>query len=86
MLFEKSFYHFPLSTPPRVAVLPHLDESTWKLKQTVIASSAITFGCPATGVPEPTIEWLHGGRLLQPGQEVRGVLVSDDKKTVSRDC
>ncbi|GMT31155.1 hypothetical protein PFISCL1PPCAC_22452 [Pristionchus fissidentatus] len=61
---------------------PFLDESRWKRKISVKEGEELEFGCPVSGVPSPTIEWVIGGQLMNKGQETRGVRISDDGKTV----
>ncbi|GMT05475.1 hypothetical protein PENTCL1PPCAC_27649, partial [Pristionchus entomophagus] len=61
---------------------PFLDESRWKRKISVKEGEELEFGCPVSGVPSPSIEWVIGGQLMNKGQETRGVRISDDGKTV----
>jgi hypothetical protein len=48
----------------------------------VIVNQSITFGCPVQGRPEPEVNWLVNGQLLQEGTSTRGVRLSGDKKEV----
>ncbi|VDM47645.1 unnamed protein product [Toxocara canis] len=59
-----------------VLVPPNLDESTHKLKLSVLENGRIEIGCPVSGIPSPDISWLANGQLLEEGRGKRGVILA----------
>ncbi|CAJ0582924.1 unnamed protein product, partial [Mesorhabditis spiculigera] len=47
-----------------VIVPINIDESVWKRKETVLEGGRIELGCPVTGLPKPTINWIVNGRIF----------------------
>uniref|UniRef100_A0A0K0D733 Ig-like domain-containing protein n=1 Tax=Angiostrongylus cantonensis TaxID=6313 RepID=A0A0K0D733_ANGCA len=60
-----------------VIVPLNIDESEWKRKVSVFEKSRIELGCPVSGHPDPSVNWIVGGRILNPGDEVRGIKLSE---------
>ena len=75
--YAQSLYLYVYSVPP------NLDESQWKQKLTVIQNTSITINCPVTGIPDPDINWLANGQLLQPDSEFRDMKLSENGRAVS---
>lgn len=59
-----------------------MDESKWKRRVEVIVNQTVTFGCPVVGTPDPEINWLANGQLLERGTTAREISLSENKKEV----
>ncbi|KAJ1352355.1 hypothetical protein KIN20_008678 [Parelaphostrongylus tenuis] len=55
----------------------NIDESEWKRKVSVYENSQLELGCPVSGHPDPSVNWIVGGRILNPGEKMRGVKLSE---------
>ncbi|VDM60006.1 unnamed protein product [Angiostrongylus costaricensis] len=67
-----------------VIVPLNIDESEWKRKVSVFEKSRIELGCPVSGHPDPSVNWIVGGRILNPGDKVRGIKLSESGNLVCR--
>ncbi|EYB86260.1 hypothetical protein Y032_0282g1275 [Ancylostoma ceylanicum] len=60
-----------------VIVPLNVDESEWKRKVSVFEGQRVELGCPVSGHPAPTVNWVVGGRILNPGENIRGIELSE---------
>ncbi|CAI5454959.1 unnamed protein product [Caenorhabditis angaria] len=65
-----------------VIVPLNLDESEFKKKVFAKEGEEVTLGCPVSGYPTPTINWVIDGRLMQPDEEYKGAKLSPDGRTL----
>uniref|UniRef100_A0A1I7X4J4 Ig-like domain-containing protein n=1 Tax=Heterorhabditis bacteriophora TaxID=37862 RepID=A0A1I7X4J4_HETBA len=65
-----------------VVVPLNVDETDWKRKITVLEGEEVKLGCPVSGLPAPSINWIVGGRILKPEEDIRGVRLDASGNTV----
>uniref|UniRef100_A0A0M3IPD8 Immunoglobulin I-set domain protein n=1 Tax=Ascaris lumbricoides TaxID=6252 RepID=A0A0M3IPD8_ASCLU len=72
----------PQSRTTDAGVPPNVDESSHKLKLSVLENAPTEIGCPVSGIPSPDISWLANGQLLEEGRAKRGIVLAPGGKSV----
>ncbi|CAD6189244.1 unnamed protein product [Caenorhabditis auriculariae] len=65
-----------------VLVPLNIDESEWKKKVVAKEGEYVEIGCPVSGLPSPTINWIVGGTILRKDEPYRGIKLADSGKTL----
>lgn len=66
-----------------VSVPPKLNQTVYKIKETVLEKENIELRCPVSGIPDPDIVWLVNGQLVEEGSAERNVILAPRGRSVN---